>query len=126
MTITERVNKTSIAEAEPFTTTDGSTIRELMHPQQHGNQNQSLAEATVLPGSITCLHKHHSSEEIYHITQGDGEMTLGDERFEVKVGDTVCIRPGTPHQIKNVGKVDLKLLCCCAPHYSHADTELID
>ena len=120
------VEKTSIAEIESFTTADGSTIRELMHPETHGNQNQSLAEATITVGSITRLHKHHSSEELYHVIQGKGEMTLGDKIFSVGIGDTVCIRPGTAHQIKNIGKINLVILCCCSPQYLHADTELIN
>jgi mannose-6-phosphate isomerase-like protein (cupin superfamily) len=53
-------------------------------------------------------------------------MTLGDETFDVKVGDTVCIPPGTPHQLNNTGDIALKLLCCCSPAYSDDDTELLE
>ncbi len=124
--MTDFINRTNIHACNPCTTADGSTVRELMHPEQHGNQNQSLAEATISVGCSTRLHKHFISEELYHVTQGEGEMILGNKKFPVKVGDTVCILPGTAHQIKNTGENDLKVLCCCAPHYSHADTELID
>ena len=120
------VEKTSLAEIESFTTADGSTIRELMHPAVHGNCNQSLAEATITSGRFTRLHKHTDSEELYHVIQGKGEMTLADKIFTVEVGDTVCIRPGTVHQIRNTGDNDLKILCCCSPQYSDDDTELID
>ncbi len=116
---------TSVTKVESYTTADGSTIRELMHPEQHGNNSQSLAEATVSVGSITLLHKHLLSEELYHITQGSGEMTLGKEKFTVIAGDTVCILPGTAHQILNTGDEELKILCCCCPQYSHADTVLL-
>lgn len=108
----------------PYITKDGSEIRELMHPAVHGNQNQSLAEATVAPGATTQLHKHLKTEELYHITGGQGLMTLGDTRFEVYPGDTICIKPGTPHCIENTGKEPLVLLCCCSPAYSHEDTIL--
>jgi mannose-6-phosphate isomerase-like protein (cupin superfamily) len=107
------------------TTKDGSIIRELMHPAIHGNHNQSLAEATVPVGSTTLLHRHRQAEELYHITAGAGVMVLGDERFDVMAGDTVCIMPDTPHQITNTGAAPLKLLCCCSPAYSHGDTELL-
>lgn len=117
--------KTEYSKIRPYTTKDGSVIRELMHPDIHGNRNQSLAEATIPPGSVTFLHRHHNSEEIYHITQGNGVMTLGDKKFDVTVGDTICIPPGTPHKVQNTGKTPLKLLCCCAPPYSHDDTELL-
>jgi hypothetical protein len=43
--------------AEPFTTKDGSTIRELMHAA-----NQTLAEATLEPGQQTQRH-YHAAEE---------------------------------------------------------------
>lgn len=109
----------------PYTTKDGSLIRELMHPQRHGNHRQSLAEATVPAGTTTLLHRHHKSEELYHITAGEGVMILGEERFTVTVGDTVLIPPGTPHAIENNGEGELKLLCCCSPPYSHEDTELL-
>jgi mannose-6-phosphate isomerase-like protein (cupin superfamily) len=114
------------SQAAPYATKDGSQIRELMHPAVHGNANQSLAEATVAPATQTALHRHHRTEEIYHITAGSGLMTLGEETFPVAAGDTVLIAPRTPHRIRNTGDVPLRLLCCCAPAYSHDDTELLE
>lgn len=112
-------------EIAPYLTKDGSEVRELMHPSVHGNRNQSLAEARVPPGGITALHRHRASEELYSVLEGTGQMTLGDKRFAVAAGDTVCIPPGTPHRIENTGAGTLKILCCCAPPYSHDDTELL-
>lgn len=109
-----------------YTTKDGSRIRELMHPDRHGSRQQSLAEATVPIAGETLLHQHRTSEELYHITQGQGLMTLGDKTLEVRQGDTICIAPLTPHKIKNTGTMDLKILCCCAPAYAHDDTILLD
>jgi mannose-6-phosphate isomerase-like protein (cupin superfamily) len=82
---------TQYREVEPHITKDGSIICELMHPSVHGNSNQSLAEATVPAGGKTILHKHHLTEEIYHITEGSGIMTLGSEGFEVKKGDSISL-----------------------------------
>lgn len=121
----EESRKTRLSTTVSYATMDGSIIRELMHPDQHGNKNQSLAEATVKVGSSTQLHKHLITEELYHITQGAGEMTLDGNRFPVIVGDTICILPGVAHKIRNTGEKDLKILCCCSPHYSHTDTKLI-
>ncbi len=120
------IEKTSIAGIASFRTADGSMIRELMHPEQHGNCSQSLAEATIAPGCITRLHLHRKSEELYHVVSGEGELTLGEKHILIKLGDTVCIHPGTLHQVKNTGASELKILCCCSPPYSHDDTELID
>ena len=110
----------------PYITKDGSEIRELMHPDVQGNALQSLAEARVPPGQRTVLHRHARSEELYHVTAGQGVMTLGAQRFPVQVGDTVCIPPGTAHCIENTGAEPLVMLCCCAPPYDHEDTELLE
>lgn len=117
--------KIAYKDIPPYITKDGSTIRELMHPAVHGNRNQSFAEATVPPGAKTLLHRHRVTEEIYHFTRGRGTMTLGDEQFEVQVGDTVCITPGTPHCVENTGNEPLTILCACAPAYAHDDTDLL-
>jgi len=116
---------TSKKDVEPYLTKDGSLIRELLHPDQQSVKNQSLAEATVPPGVTTHLHQHLRSEEIYHIISGCGVMQLGSATFEVKLGDSVAIPPGTAHAIRNSGNDDLLILCCCAPPYRHEDTELL-
>lgn len=108
-----------------FRTKDGSEIRELMHPAVHGGSGQSLAEARITSGSTTALHRHHHSEEIYHVTGGEGLMTLGDEQFAIRPGDSVLIAPGTAHRVHNTGREDLVILCCCSPPYADTDTELL-
>jgi len=116
---------TRYAAVGAFPPTDGSAVRELMHPRSHACRNQSLAHATVEPGARTALHRHHATEELYHIVAGIGLMTLGVRELEVRAGDTICIAPGTPHRIANVGPDPLRLLCCCAPAYRDDDTELL-
>jgi mannose-6-phosphate isomerase-like protein (cupin superfamily) len=117
--------KTKYSEVASYLTKDGCEIRELMHPEKHGNCNQSIAEATIRPGQKTALHCHRWTEEIYHFIQGSGIMTLADECLEVTAGDTVCIAPGTPHCVENTGRGPLRILCACSPPYSHDDTLLI-
>jgi mannose-6-phosphate isomerase-like protein (cupin superfamily) len=117
---------TRYAEVEPYRTKDGSEIRELMHPDRHEVRGQSLAEATVPEGGSTRLHRHRLSEEVYHVTTGRGRMVLGDTSFGIIAGDTVVIPPGTPHRVSSLGPGPLKILCACAPAYSHEDTELLE
>lgn len=115
---------TRYEEVPAYVTKDGSVIRELMHPAVHGNVSQSLAEARVPVGCVTLAHSHRRAEELYHFTAGQGVMTLGDAKFEVRAGDTVHISPGMMHKVENTGAKDLVILCCCAPPYSHEDTIL--
>ncbi len=108
----------------PYVTRDGSSIRELMHPEVHGNRAQSLAEATVPPGGRTRPHRHLQAEEIYHFLRGRGTLQIEDEVKSVAPGDTALIPPGRWHRVANAGEEPLVFLCCCSPAYSHTDTEL--
>jgi quercetin dioxygenase-like cupin family protein len=106
----------SYASLEPFTTKDGSTIREYLH-----TATQSLAEASLEPGQSTQRHYHRLSEEIYLIVEGGGRMELDGEAQAVTVGDAILIAPGAWHTLV-AGPEGTRLLCCCVPAYSHDDT----
>lgn len=111
-----------LEEQSPFITADGSEIRSILDRTNAPVEKQSLAEATLPPGGETERHYHKVSEEFYFITAGKGEMELDGEVSEVKSGDAILIPAGAWHQIKALGDGELKLLCCCAPPYSHDDT----
>lgn len=113
-------------EAQPFITADGSQIRELMHPSFSGTRNQSLAEATLLPGGATTEHYHPRAEEIYYVLRGSARLRIDDETRDLAPGDAVLIPTGARHKIWNSGAVDLVFLCCCAPAYRHDDTILTE
>jgi mannose-6-phosphate isomerase-like protein (cupin superfamily) len=113
-------------DREAFITADGSSIRELAGIPSGNAANQSLAEAVVPAGSATIAHLHRTTEEIYLFTGGSGRMRLGDEERPVRDGDCVVIAPGVPHKLWADDGADLVLLCCCAPAYSDADTELLE
>jgi quercetin dioxygenase-like cupin family protein len=106
----------SRADIEPFTTKDGSTIREYLHTQA-----QSLAEASLEPGQSTQRHYHRASEEIYLLVEGGGLMEVDGEEREVVAGDAILIPPGAWHTLV-AGGDGARLLCCCVPPYSHDDT----
>ena len=108
----------------PFTTADGSTIRELLAHRNSAIRQQSLAEARLAPGRATTPHYHEVTEEIYYILNGQAEMTLGEETRAVGPGDAIAIPPGQRHTIRNTGNEELIFLCTCAPGYEHRDTFL--
>jgi mannose-6-phosphate isomerase-like protein (cupin superfamily) len=111
---------------DSFITLDGSAIRELAGPAWTAARNQSLAEARVPAGGATVEHFHRESEEIYYFVSGSGRMRLGDEETSVSAGDCVVIPPGVRHKLWAADDAELVLLCCCAPAYSDADTEMTE
>jgi mannose-6-phosphate isomerase-like protein (cupin superfamily) len=116
------VNAASLAAAEPFTTADGSTIRELFGPATMAARNQSLAEASLPAGGSTERHYHRETEEIYFVLEGTGELEVDGERADVAAGDAVLIPPGEWHQLTAARGSPVRILCCCAPAYRHEDT----
>ncbi len=116
----------NINQVEPFTTKDGSEIRELLAHRNSCIRNQTLAEARLPVGGGTAPHRHVRTEEIYYILSGEGEMRIGDETQAVSPGDAIAIPSGKVHEITNTGDEVLSFLCCCAPGYEHEDTVLED
>ena len=106
----------SLAEVAPFTTKDGSTIRELHHTEL-----QSLAEATLDAGQATQRHYHARTEEIYLLTAGGGMLEIDGESRQVGPGDAAVIPPGAWHELV-AGPDGAQLLCMCVPPYTHEDT----
>lgn len=116
----------SLAQTVPFTTKDGSTIREILAPRNSVIAKQSLAEATLTPGAETEAHYHPQTEEIYFLLSGRGLMAIESEIQEVTAGDGIAIPPAARHQIRNIGTELLIFLCCCAPAYEHHDTVMCE
>jgi quercetin dioxygenase-like cupin family protein len=104
------------AQLPPFTTKDGSTIREYLHTSV-----QSLAEAELGSGQSTQRHYHARSEEIYLLVAGGGRLEIDGEEQVVALGDAILIPRGARHQF-TAGDDGARFLCCCAPPYSDNDT----
>ena len=116
----------NLTRVPPFTTMDGSEIRELLAHRNSVIRNQSLAEARLPAGGTTLEHYHRLTEEIYYITHGTGRIRIESETRDVAPGDAIAILPGQKHKLWNTGAEPLRLLCCCAPAYEHADTVITE
>lgn len=110
----------NLADQNPFTTKDGSTIRSILDRTNAPVQNQSLAEAQVPAGCATQRHYHKRAEEFYFILEGAGDLEIDGETRTVGPGDAVLIPAGAWHTI--AARETLRFLCCCAPPYAHEDT----
>ncbi len=117
---------TSYVQILPFTTLDGSQIREWAGRVSAPAQNQSLAEATISFGGATTEHLHHASEELYLVTAGRGRLVIDGEERLIEPGDCASIPPGARHKLFNVGEEPLRIVCACAPAYSDEDTQLLE
>jgi mannose-6-phosphate isomerase-like protein (cupin superfamily) len=72
------------------------------------------------------LHKHLYHAEHVYVISGEGEMILGDESFFVKEGDYIFIPINTPHAVKVISKVPLKVISIQSPYFDGKDRILLE
>ncbi len=78
----------------------------------------SLAIARVRPAVTTQLHYLRDTKEIYIIRKGTGLVLVGQQEFEISVGDSVIIPANTPQRITNLSNSeDLEFYCHCSPRF---------
>ena len=58
---------------------------------------------------------HQNTDEILFVVKGKGEVILNGRTHKIRQHDAVFVASGEDHNLKNVGRKDLKLLCVCAP-----------
>ena len=115
-----------VRAAEPYVTLDGSRITELVRPERGVSRNVSVAEAVIGPGESTQRHTHGVSDEVYYVLDGEGVVTLAAKSHAVGPGSCVFIPAGGAHAARCEGPEALRILCICAPPYTHEQTILCD
>lgn len=74
-----------------------------------------LVVMSIPPGGEVGEETHKYTEQTLFFLSGTGEGMLNDEKFPIGPGDAVVVVPGTKHNFKNTGTVDLKLYTVYAP-----------
>src|SRR5262245_4551178 len=74
-----------------------------------------LLELSVAPGIGVPRHTHTREDEAYHVLAGELEVTVGDEVFLLRAGDTLMAPRDIPHQLRNPGTVENHYLIMFSP-----------
>jgi len=82
-----------IGEIAPQTIWEGVTGCAL-----HG-ERLTLALIELEPGAVVPEHRH-DNEQVGILVEGSFEMRVGDELRELLRGDTWCIPPDVPHEVR--------------------------
>ncbi len=89
-------------------------LRELYH-----SANMSIAHDTVIADARE--HMHRVMEEIYYVTEGEGQISIADETYDVKKGDLVPIPKNTWHYLKKLPDKQFEVLVITHPKYMAED-----
>jgi mannose-6-phosphate isomerase-like protein (cupin superfamily) len=99
-----------------FYTDEKCFISELLNSETFNSF--SIAQARVLPGITTSLHRLRDVDEVYYILSGKGEMEVEDEtKTIVEEKDIVFIPRNKTQRITNISGTDLIFLCVCSPRF---------
>jgi molybdenum cofactor biosynthesis protein B len=67
------------------------------------------------------VHEHANSDKVYHVLDGEAEITVGDKRMAVSEGGAVLAEAGKKHGVEANERTRIFVLM--APHPAHAGTD---
>ena len=82
---------------------------------EHTGGAYCLLEVSLAPGIGVPRHMHTREDETYYVTSGELEVTVGDEVFILKVGDTLIAPRNIPHELRNSGSTTNHYLLVFSP-----------
>lgn len=76
------------------------------------SQTSEVFVVVLNPGEAPPLHRHHDTEQVFYILEGEGTLSIGtkEEKHPVRPGDVVRIPPTTLHSIQCTGTKPLRYL----------------
>ncbi|HHU90531.1 MAG TPA: cupin domain-containing protein [Clostridiaceae bacterium] len=69
-----------------------------------------MGYTTIYPTGSTTGHTHADMEEVYFVISGEGEMVVGEDRFEIRTGDALYVPPNEFHTTYQKGNLPLVVL----------------
>ena len=64
----------------------------------------------IPPKTTHVAHSHPTMDEIFYFCEGKGEIEVNGEKEKIVSGDRIIVPAGQVHQIRNIGKVELKFI----------------
>jgi mannose-6-phosphate isomerase-like protein (cupin superfamily) len=100
----------------------GALSKTLVGPDNAGSRRIDFRISRYAPNAFVAEHVHKVQEQIYYVTEGEGVLTLEDEKHLMRPHDYVYVPPGVRHSFTNTGLGGLVFFVITTP----ASDELAD
>lgn len=98
----------------------------ISRPASTGARQIVAIEVTLLPGQGHNFHKHPEQEEVIYVLAGEVEQWLGEQRQNLKPGDSIFIDADVVHASFTAGNEPARLLAILAPCIGEGGYEMVD
>lgn len=94
----------------------GSALsKALVRPETCGARRIDYRISCYQPMAHVAEHVHRVQEQVYHVLEGVGRLTLDDKTVFLRQHDYVFVPPGVRHSFTNEGTVPLVFLVVTSP-----------
>jgi mannose-6-phosphate isomerase-like protein (cupin superfamily) len=93
----------------------GALSKALVRPETCGARDIDFRISHYQPMAHVAEHVHRTQEQVYHVLQGIGRLTLDDEVHVLREHDYVFVPPGVRHSFTNEGLEPLVFLVVTSP-----------
>lgn len=93
----------------------GALSKELAGPNTTGSSRVDFRISRYAPMAYVQEHVHHVQEQVYYVLEGEGILSLNDEKHLMRPHEYVYVPPGVRHSFTNSGIDGLVFLVITTP-----------
>lgn len=93
----------------------GALSKELAGPETTGSAKVDFRISRYAPMAYVQEHVHQVQEQVYYVLEGEGVLTLDDDKRLMRPNDYVYVPPGVRHSFTNTGLHGLVFLVITTP-----------
>jgi mannose-6-phosphate isomerase-like protein (cupin superfamily) len=75
----------------------------------------SVIQERIPSGAGEVEHYHQRARQLFFVLDGDLEIEVGDQTFQLSAGESIEVPPGDLHRVRNTGDSDTSFLVISAP-----------
>jgi quercetin dioxygenase-like cupin family protein len=93
----------------------GALSKALVGPENSGSSLMDFRISRYAPNAYVEEHVHKVQEQVYYVLEGEGLLTLNEEKHVMRPHDYVYVPPGVRHSFTNTGLSGLVFLVVTTP-----------